>query len=94
MDGGGDQCADLTASVDLTVFERCDRRHKLLFESPIIFWTPRGSLNHKRAHGHTGCIYFRASVSYFTHLPPIPPSLATSKQEPRGEDIGTKTRTK
>jgi hypothetical protein len=25
---------------------RCDRRHKLLFEFPIIFWTPRGSLNH------------------------------------------------
>jgi hypothetical protein len=23
---------------------RCDRRHKLLFEYPIIFWTPRGSL--------------------------------------------------
>jgi hypothetical protein len=36
----------LTASVDLTAFERCDRRHKLLFEYPIIFWTPRGSLNH------------------------------------------------
>jgi hypothetical protein len=31
--------ADLTASVDLTAFERCDRRHKLLFEYPIIFWT-------------------------------------------------------
>jgi hypothetical protein len=24
---------------------RCDRRHKLLFQYPIIFWTPRGSLN-------------------------------------------------
>jgi hypothetical protein len=23
---------------------RCDRRHKLLFQYPIIFWTPRGSL--------------------------------------------------
>jgi hypothetical protein len=31
---------------------RCDCRHKLLFEYPIIFWTPRGSLNHvERALG-------------------------------------------
>jgi hypothetical protein len=37
---GGPGCR-LTASVDLTAFERCDRRHKLLFEYPIIFWTPR-----------------------------------------------------
>jgi hypothetical protein len=47
--GGGRESArsaDLTASVDLTAFGRCDGRHKLLFEYPIIFWTPRGSLNH------------------------------------------------
>jgi hypothetical protein len=33
---------------------RCDRRHKLLFEYPIIFWAPRGSLNHvERALGQS-----------------------------------------
>jgi hypothetical protein len=33
---------------------RCDRRHKLLFGYPIIFWTPRGSLNHvERALGQS-----------------------------------------
>src|SRR4029450_1961138 len=47
--GGGRESArraGLAASVDLTAFGRCDGRHKLLFEYPIIFWTPRGSLNH------------------------------------------------
>jgi hypothetical protein len=38
MDGGGDQCADLTASVDLTVFERCDRRHRSAVRQRFIFW--------------------------------------------------------
>jgi hypothetical protein len=36
----------LSAGMPHHGFGRCDRRHKLLFEYPIIFWTPRGSLNH------------------------------------------------
>jgi hypothetical protein len=31
--------ADLTASVDLTAFERCDRRHKSAVRQRFIFWT-------------------------------------------------------
>src|SRR6266516_2781834 len=31
--------ADLTASVDLTAFERCDRRHRSAVRQRFIFWT-------------------------------------------------------
>jgi hypothetical protein len=43
--------ADLTASVDLTAFERCDRRHRSAVRQRFIFWTthPR----RRRAAKHT-----------------------------------------
>jgi hypothetical protein len=43
--------ADLTASVDLTAFERCDRRHRSTVRQRFIFWTthPR----RRRAAKHT-----------------------------------------
>jgi hypothetical protein len=43
---------------------RCDRRHKLLFEYPIIFWTPRGI---PKSRGRTGARPVASS----------PPSFAT-----------------
>jgi hypothetical protein len=43
--GGGRESArsaDLTASVDLTAFERCDRRHRSAVRQRFIFWTGGG----------------------------------------------------
>jgi hypothetical protein len=63
--------ADLTASVDLTAFERCDRRHKLLFEYPIIFWTPRGSLTAMAAaHPARGGIPHNTGAGMVRSWPP------------------------
>jgi hypothetical protein len=70
---GWETGADLTASVDLTAFERCDRRHKLLFEYPIIFWTPRGSLNHvERALGQSRqAVHLSLGHFAYTRLAPV-----------------------
>src|SRR4029450_2311519 len=51
MDGGGDQCADLTASVGLTVFERCDRRHRSAVRQRFIFWTTHWERGRKAEKG-------------------------------------------
>jgi hypothetical protein len=51
MDGGGDQRVDLTASVDLTVFERCDRRHRSAVRQRFIFWTTHWERGRKAEKG-------------------------------------------
>jgi hypothetical protein len=51
MDGGGDQCADLIASVDLTAFERCDRRHRSAVRQRFIFWTTHWERGRKAEKG-------------------------------------------
>jgi hypothetical protein len=43
--------ADLTASVDLTVFERCDRRHRSAVRQHFIFWTTHWERGRKAEKG-------------------------------------------
>jgi hypothetical protein len=51
---------------------RCDRRHKLLFEYPIIFWTPRGSLTAMAAtHPDRGGIPHNTGAGMVRSRPPL-----------------------
>src|SRR4029434_10513019 len=43
--------ADLTASVDLTAFERCDRRHRSAVRQRFIFWTTHWERGRKADKG-------------------------------------------
>jgi hypothetical protein len=53
----------LTASVDLTAFERCDRRHRSAVRQRFIFWTTHWARPEGRERPGIGCGELSASGS-------------------------------
>jgi hypothetical protein len=69
--GGGVSVSTVRAACPSFGLGRCDRRHKLLFEYPIIFWTPRGSLTAMAAaHPARGGIPHNTGAGMVRSWPP------------------------